>query len=164
LSAPAGSGGLVFVPYLEGERTPNRPEATGAIHGARLDNTTPQHLARAAVEGMLCGLADGLAALVELGIDVGRALLIGGGARSPAVQRIAPDILGVPVQVPPAGEYVADGAARQAGWVLAGTPGPPSWSSRAMSQAMLEPGRDGAGARIRDQYRAARDLVLKRSA
>jgi xylulokinase len=54
-------------------------------------------------------------------------LLIGGGARSEAVRRIAPSVLGVPVMVPPAGEYVADGAARQAAWVLSGRADPPRW-------------------------------------
>src|SRR5438309_1274302 len=63
LSAPAGADGLVVVPYLEGERTPNLPEATGSLLGATLTNLTPAHLARAAVEGLLCGLADGLDAL-----------------------------------------------------------------------------------------------------
>ena len=67
LSAPAGADGLVLVPYLEGERTPDRPDATGALHGLTLTSTTPAHLARAAVEGLLCGLADGLDALVEQG-------------------------------------------------------------------------------------------------
>ncbi len=118
LSAPPGSDGLVFVPYLEGERTPNLPDATGALHGARLDNTTRANLARAAVEGLLCGLADGMDALRTCGVPVERALLIGGGARSEAVRAIAPSILGLPVLVPPVGEYVADGAARQAAWAL----------------------------------------------
>ncbi len=70
LSAPSGADGLVLVPYLEGERTPNRPDATGALHGLRLGNTTPAHLARAAVEGMLCALADGLDALRDQGVPV----------------------------------------------------------------------------------------------
>ena len=69
LSAPAGAGGHSF-PYLEGERTPNRPHATGALHGLRLGNSTPACLARAAVEGLLCGLADGLDALVAEGVEV----------------------------------------------------------------------------------------------
>ena len=53
LAAPAGAGGLVLVPYLEGERTPDRPDATGALHGLQLATATPAHLARAAVEGLL---------------------------------------------------------------------------------------------------------------
>jgi xylulokinase len=162
LSAPPGSDGLVLVPYLEGERTPNRPDATGALHGARLDNLTPPNLARAAVEGMLCGLADGLAALGDVGIAVERALLIGGGARSAAVQQLAPDILGLPVQVPPIGEYVADGAARQAAWALSGAADPPPWSVAGRADELREPAAPEAGRRVRERYRAARDLILKR--
>ncbi|GII81489.1 xylulokinase [Sphaerisporangium rufum] len=126
LRAPAGAGGLVLVPYLEGERTPNRPDATGSVHGLRLANATAENLARAAVEGMLCGLADGLDAL---GLDPRRVLLIGGGARSAAVRAVAPAIFGCPVLVPEPGEYVADGAARQAAWLAAGTDEPPAWRS-----------------------------------
>jgi xylulokinase len=127
LGAPAGAGGLVLVPYLEGERTPNRPDATGAVHGLRLETSTPAHLARAAVEGLLCGLAAGLDALAAQGARIERVLLVGGGARSEALRRIAPSVLGRPVLVPPPGEYVADGAARQAAWALAGGGEPPAW-------------------------------------
>src|SRR5690606_5445721 len=56
LSAPSGAGGLVMVPYLEGERTPDRPDATGALHGMTLSTMRPATVARAAVEGLLCGL------------------------------------------------------------------------------------------------------------
>src|SRR4051794_2621901 len=119
LAAPAGADGLVLVPYFEGERTPNRPDSTGALHGLRVGNSTPANLARAAVEGLLCGLADGLDALRDQGVRCDRVLLVGGGARSAAVRRLAPGILGLPVEVPEPGEYVADGAARQAAWVLA---------------------------------------------
>ena len=111
LAAPPGAGGLTLLPYLEGERTPNRPDATGTLAGLTDENATPENLARAAVEGMLCGLADGLDAIKAAGVPVSRVLLIGGGARSEAVRRIAPTVFGVPVDVPPAGEYVADGAA-----------------------------------------------------
>ncbi|GGQ12377.1 xylulokinase [Streptosporangium pseudovulgare] len=124
LQAPAGAGGLVCVPYLEGERTPNLPEATGTLHGLTLATSTPAHLARAAVEGMLCHLAD---AFDALGLEPARVLLIGGGARSEAVRRIAPAVFGRPVVVPEPGEYVADGAARQAAWLVAGGDEPPVW-------------------------------------
>ncbi|HEX3311720.1 MAG TPA: xylulokinase, partial [Streptosporangiaceae bacterium] len=129
LQAPAGADGLVLVPYLEGERTPNRPDATGAIHGLTLRTADPAHLARAAVEGMLCALADGLDALVRHGAAANRIVLVGGGARSEAVRRIAPELFGLPVLVPPPGEYVADGAARQAAWVALGAAEPPVWSA-----------------------------------
>ena len=108
LSAPSGAEGLALVPYFEGERTPNRPDATGALHGMRLANTTPAHLARAAVEGLLCGLADGLDAMSSLGVQMNRVILIGGGAQSEAVRTLAPAILARPVTVPEPGEYVAE--------------------------------------------------------
>ncbi|MDR1188038.1 MAG: xylulose kinase, partial [Bifidobacteriaceae bacterium] len=120
LSAPPGAGGLVMVPYLEGERTPNKPHATGAWHGWRLSNSTPACAARAAVEGVLALLADGLGAIERQGLEVSRLFLIGGGANSEAVRQIAPTVFGKPVIVPPPGEYVADGAARQAAWVATG--------------------------------------------
>ncbi|MGP3916508.1 xylulokinase [Nonomuraea sp. 10N515B] len=115
LQAPPGADGLTLVPYLEGERTPNRPTATGSIHGLTLATSTPAHLARAAIEGMLCGLADALDALA---MRPERVLLIGGAARSEAVRRIAPTIFGVPITVPPPAEYVANGAAHQAATLL----------------------------------------------
>lgn len=152
LSAPAGAEGLVLVPYFEGERTPNRPDATGTLHGLRLATTTPAHLARAATEGVLCGLADGLDAVEDQGVSVGRLLLIGGGARSAAIRKIAPQVFGLPVQVPAPGEYVADGAARQAAWALSGAAEPPAWNlgSADVSDAASEP-------LIREQYAAVRD-------
>src|SRR4051794_14429230 len=105
LEAPEGAGGLVLVPYLEGERTPDRPNATGSLHGLTLSSAQPAFLARAAVEGLLCGLADGLEALEAQGAHPTRVLLIGGGAASEAVRRIAPQVLGRPVTVPSPGEY-----------------------------------------------------------
>lgn len=127
LAAEPGAGGLVLLPYLDGERTPNLPEAAGSLHNLRRDAMTPQNLARAAVEGMLCGLADGLDALRDHGIAVERVLLIGGAARSKAVRAVAPTVFGAPVHVPPPGEYVALGAARQAAWALRGGAEPPTW-------------------------------------
>lgn len=117
-TAAPGAGGLTLVPYFEGERTPNLPDATATLSGMTLASTTRENLARAAVEGMLRGLGAGLDALRELGIPVDRALLIGGGAQSEAVRRIAPEVLGLPVVVPEPGEYVALGAAHQASSIL----------------------------------------------
>lgn len=126
-SAEVGAGGLVFVPHLDGERTPNLPDATGTLTGLTLANMTPANVARAAVEGLLCLLGVGIEAQRAQGVAVTGVTLIGGGARSPLVRSLAPAILGVPVEVPPSGEYVARGAARQAAWVLAGTDRPPAW-------------------------------------
>lgn len=114
LQAYPGADGLTLVPYFEGERTPNLPDATAELTGMTLASTTRPNLARAAVEGMLRGLGAGMDALRALGIPLERALLIGGGAQSEAVRHIAPEILGVPVEVPEPGEYVALGAAKQA--------------------------------------------------
>ena len=114
LAAESGAGGLTLLPYFEGERTPNLPDATASLTGMTLASTTRENLARAAVEGMLSGLGAGLDALRDLDVPLERALLIGGAAQSPAGRAIAPDVLGLPVEVPPPGEYVALGAARQA--------------------------------------------------
>ncbi|MCO6005217.1 xylulokinase [Actinoallomurus purpureus] len=157
LSAPPGADGLVLVPYLEGERTPNRPDATGSVHGLRLSTSTPAHLARAAIEGMLCGLADGLDALLAQGVRAERVLLIGGAARSEAVRRIAPTIFGRPVLVPPTGEYVAEGAAAQAAWALSGAAEPPRWERKG-----LETYEADAVPAIRERYAEARDHILSR--
>ncbi|WP_066516347.1 xylulokinase [Curtobacterium ammoniigenes] len=120
LDAPIGAGGLVLVPYFVGERTPNRPDATASLFGMTPTTTTRSYVARAAVEGMLCALADGLAAVESNGVRVDRLLLIGGAARNPAVQQVAAQVFGRDIVLPEPGEYVAMGAARQAAWVVEG--------------------------------------------
>jgi xylulokinase len=146
------------VPYLEGERTPDRPHATGAVHGLTQATAGPAYLARAAVEGLLCGLADGLDAVAAGGTPVRRVLLVGGGAQSEAVRTIAPAVLGVPVLVPPPGEYVADGAARQAAWVLSGGEAPPEWvrPGTTLHEADAVP-------HVRQRYAEVRDLTANRA-
>lgn len=126
LSVP-DSDGLVLLPFLDGERTPPLPDATGVVHGLTRRNATPAHLARAAVEGMLCGLADAVDALHDSGIEPRRVVLTGGAARSRAVQQITASLFGLPLSVPDPAEYVAVGAARQAAWVLSGETAPPAW-------------------------------------
>ncbi|MEY4981224.1 MAG: xylulokinase [Actinomycetota bacterium] len=125
LSAQPGSGGLVLVPYFEGERTPNLPDAQGSLHGMSLASSTRPNFARAFIEGMLCGLAYGLDALIERGARAERILLIGGGAQNLAVQKIASTIFGLPIDVPVVSEYVAEGASVQAAWALTGQR--PNW-------------------------------------
>ena len=125
LAAAPGAGGLVLQPYFEGERTPNLPDATATLFGMTLASTTRENLARAAVEGMLCALADGLDAVRAQGVEVRRVLLIGGGAQNPAVPAVAAQVLDAPVVVPEPGEYVALGAAAQAAWALTGER--PAW-------------------------------------
>ena len=127
LAAEPGSGGVVLLPYLGGERTPNRPEATGLLQGLR-GTTTREQIARAYVEGLLCSMKDAVAALeASTKVATKRILLIGGGAQAEAVRVIAPQIFGVAVDVPRTAEYVALGAARQAAWALGGQEQPPVW-------------------------------------
>jgi xylulokinase len=147
--AQPGSGGIVLQPYFEGERTPNLPDATATVFGMTLSNTTRANLARASIEGMLCGLADGLDAVTALGVGASRILLIGGAALNPAVQRVATEVFALPVVVPLPGEYVAAGAARQAAWALTGVL--PEWST--LIAAEFEPRYVAA---IRQQYGAHR--------
>lgn len=155
LSAAPGADGLALVPYLEGERTPNRPHATGALHGLRLASATRPNLARAAVEGMLCALADGIDAVTAQGASADRVILVGGGARSEAVRRIAPTVFGRPVAVPEPDEYVAAGAARQAAWVALGGSEPPVWTPSGLQTYDADAVPD-----VRERYAAARDAVL----
>lgn len=128
LAAPSGSNGLTLLPYYDGERTPSRPDAKGVWSGLTT-STTREDLARAAVEALLCSLADAIDHLsATIDTEPRRILLVGGAASNPAVRALAPAIFGQPVTVPAPGEYVALGAARQAAWALAGTVDPPSWA------------------------------------
>jgi xylulokinase len=132
LAAEPGSDGLVLVPYFEGERTPNRPDATATLSGMTLASTSRPNLARAAVEGMLAALADGLDAVRATGVRESRLLLIGGAAQNEAVARIAAQVFDAPVVVPAPAEYVADGAAVQAAWAL--TRERPAWPVTMVSE------------------------------
>ena len=122
-----GAEGITLIPYFDGERTPNRPDAHARLEGLTLANTTRTNLARAFVEGLLCSQRDCLELLKRLGTTVSKILLVGGGAKSPAVRAYAPGILGMDVQLPRPDEYVAIGAARQAAWTLTGEEEPPAW-------------------------------------
>jgi len=120
LAAPAGAHGLTLLPYLDGERTPNRPGATGTLAGLRTSHDRAD-LARAAVEGIIHGLLDGLDALHANGIGRdGRLVLTGGGAQSRAVRQVLADLSGRPVELHTDTEMVARGAAVQAAATLAG--------------------------------------------
>jgi xylulokinase len=155
LSAPAGSQGLVLLPYFDGERTPNLPDATGSLHGITRANYTPANIARSAYEGMLCGLADAVDALVDVGVKPGRIMLVGGAAANSAVAQIATTLFDAPIEIPTPGEYVADGAARQAAWAISGADAPPVWNLGAAGSTFEAESVSAA----RDAYAAARDLV-----
>lgn len=155
LGAPAGAEGLTLVPYFDGERSPNLPDATGALHGVTTRNFTQANVARAAVEGLLASMAYCIDKISAQGVDVVRIILVGGGARSEAVRRIAPAVLGRPVHVPTPAEYVALGAARQAAWVLGGQDAPPDWTIGVTDTFEAE-----ATPHVNEQYDAARKLTL----
>ncbi|WP_448319420.1 xylulokinase [Streptomyces sp. CO7] len=162
LKSTPGAHGLVLLPYLEGERTPNLPNAAGTLSGLRTESMRPEHLARAAFEGMLCSLADALDLLRGRGVEVRRVFLLGQAAELPAVRAIAPALFGAQVVVPQPADYAALGAARQAAWALGVAQGssdprrPPAWQG-AMGQ-VLEPGEDlPVGQAVRRQYATVRE-------
>jgi xylulokinase len=154
LGAPPGARGLTLLPYLDGERTPNRPDATGTLAGLRTLHE-PADLARAAVEGVAHGLLDGLDAMVDQGLaPAGRLVLTGGGARSRALQQVLADLSGRPVEVHTRGETVARGAAVQAAATLAGAdPADVAAAWRPAPDTVVEPGA-GVDGGVRDALRA----------
>jgi xylulokinase len=155
LSSTPGAHGLTLLPYFEGERTPNRPNATGVFSGMNIANSNPADIARAMIEGMLSGLADAVAALEDLGVDIKRVLIIGGAAKNPAVGQIASALFGRPVLIPPAGEYVADGAAKQAAWALLGGATPPVWDLGKATHIEA-----AATPEVLEKYRTLRDATV----
>ncbi|MFF3287159.1 FGGY family carbohydrate kinase [Streptomyces sp. NPDC003023] len=164
MKSTPGSCGLVLLPYLEGERTPQLPHTAGTLTGLRRESMKPEHLARASFEGMLCSLADAMDVLRGRGVEVRRVFLLGAAAELPAVQALAPAIFGAQVVVPQPADYAALGAARQAAWALGAARGtlspqaPPAWQE-ASAQA-FEPGEDLAvGQAVRQQYGATRDEI-----
>jgi xylulokinase len=118
ISASPGAGGIEVLPYLEGERTPNLPDATASISGISLTNGSRENFARACVEGMLRGLVSGSEIISGYGESISSVALIGGAAANKAVQQIAQEMFDVPVTVPEPSEYVALGAAKQAAQLL----------------------------------------------
>jgi xylulokinase len=152
LGAEPGAGGLTLVPHLDGERTPNRPHATGSLLGLRSDAGREQ-LARAAFEGVVCNLLAGAERLPD---GDGRVVLIGGGALSQAYRRIVADLVGRPIVVPEAHELVALGAAVQAAVAVTGSSFDDvasAWNLHAGHTIEPDPTVDAAA--IRGRYAAA---------
>jgi xylulokinase len=116
-SAPVGADGVIFLPYLNGERTPNLPNGTGVLHGLRPTNMTPPNIARAAVEGATLGLAYGLRRFRELGMNPTEIRLTGGGSKSATWRQIAADCFNAEVVTLSTSEGAALGAAIQAAHV-----------------------------------------------
>ncbi|NCY11209.1 MAG: xylulokinase [Actinobacteria bacterium] len=128
LSTNAGAEGLRMIPHFDGERTPNKPRAKGSFHGITHSNFTKENIARASIEGVIAGMIYAARAVERLGVSYSRILLIGGAAKNSAVQQISADLFGRTIHIPAIGEYVADGAAKQAAWALSGKENPPNWS------------------------------------
>ena len=118
LAAPPGAGGVTMLPYFDGERTPNLPKSSGLVTGIRSDVSREQ-MARASVEGVVCGLLDALDAVgAHTGLTAVR--LVGGGARSAAYRQVVTDLCALPVELPADDEVVATGACVQAAAVALG--------------------------------------------
>ncbi len=123
---PAGAGGLLFLPYLNGERTPNLPQGTGVFHGLTTETMTPAAMARAVMEGTTLGLAYGLNRFRQLGIEPTEIRLTGGGSKSGVWRQICADVFGVPTVCLTSAEGAALGAALQAAYARAATEGKPT--------------------------------------
>jgi xylulokinase len=160
LASPPGARGATLLPYFDGERTPNRPEAAGLLTGLRADSTR-EDVARAAFEGVVCGLLDGFDALVAAGVPVGgRLFLVGGGARSDAYRRAVADLAQRAVTVVDAQELVALGACVQAAARATGRAIAEVQDAWALGRGTeIEPTAPAdAAAETRARYAAARDL------
>jgi xylulokinase len=151
MSAPRGAEGITFMPYLEGERTPPLPHATGELLGLTRANMKPANVARAAIESVLWSLAYGIEVLAEQTGRIERVTLTGGAAQSEAVQQIAAAVFGLPITVTEPFESVAVGAARQAAWALTGEF--PEWTVPVVRE--IQPTAEDLAAHhtIADRYR-----------
>lgn len=158
LSATAGNAAAVFAPFLDGERSPNRPDATGTMAGLT-NATSREDLARAAFEGVLFGLVRGHKRMQECGAACDGAVIVtGGGARSPAYRQLLADIVGREVEVREAPEATARGAAVQAAAVLHGVSVAETrdaWTPPVLSRTVPRPG----GGAARERYDAVADWL-----
>ncbi len=113
-----GADGLVMLPFLNGERTPDLPLGKGVLAGLDTTNMTPAHVYRAAMEGATYSLKYGFDAFVRAGMTFERIVLTGGGSNSAEWRQLVADVFGLPVDVPAQSEGAAFGAALQALWAL----------------------------------------------
>ncbi|MDP9038706.1 MAG: xylulokinase [Acidobacteriota bacterium] len=166
-STAPGADGLVLLPFLNGERTPDMPNARGTLTGLSSSNLTPEHLIRAAVEGVSFGILNGLD-LILAGSTAAVLQAIGGGARSRGWRQLLADATGVPVQVPAEEEAGCLGAAIQARVAFSTAQGEPlSFADAAAEFARIDvsatvhprPDRKAAYDAARRAYREALRLV-----
>ena len=114
-ATPPGADGITFIPFLNGERTPDLPTAQGSIFGLAANNMTPANMVRATVEGVTFGVLAGLDLILKHRRPE-HILLIGGGARSEGWRQLIADATGTLIQVPAAAEAGCVGSAIQAMW------------------------------------------------
>jgi len=112
----AGSGGLIMLPYFNGERTPNFPNGKGTLTGMDMDNVTEANLIRCSMEAAIFGMKVGLDSFIKLGFKPEEIILTGGGSKSIKWRQIAADILGTTIVVTDNAEAAAMGGAVQALW------------------------------------------------
>ncbi len=113
---PAGSDGLLLLPYFSGERTPNIPDGKGVYYGVTTHNFTPAHYSRAAMEGAILGMNYGMERLRLLGINPTQIRLTGGGAKNRIWRQICADVFNVECRTLQIEESAAFGGAIQALW------------------------------------------------
>ncbi len=165
-SVPPGADGLLFLPYLQGERTPNLPNGCGVIHGMTTSNLTPAHMARAAMEGVTLGMAYGLRRMESLGLKPTEIRLTGGGSQSPVWRQILADVFGYPVVAMQSAEGAALGAAIQA--LHAASPGASldalaAQCSPVRQGSRLEPKRTDFYNGLLEKQNALRDKTISRN-
>jgi xylulokinase len=124
--APIGAEGVVFLPFFNGERTPNLPKGRASINGLTQANCNKNNIARAAMEAAIFGMRIGLEAFTDLGFKPKEIRITGGGSKSALWRQMAADIMNVPVKVPSNSESAAMGGAIQALWCLLKQEGKPS--------------------------------------
>jgi len=141
-ATPPGADGLVMLPFLNGERTPDLPFGKGVLAGLDTANMTAAHLYRAALEGATYSLKYGYDAFVRAGMHFERIVLTGGGSNSAQWRQLVADVFGLPVDVPAQPEGAAFGAALQALWALGHSRGEPASISDITDQHVaLDPAR-----------------------
>ena len=116
--APIGADGVVFLPFFNGERTPNLPNGRASIMGLTAANASRDNIARAAMESAIFGMRIGLEAFQALGFRAKEIRIIGGGSKSPLWREIAANVMNLPVKRPENDEAAAMGGAIQALWCL----------------------------------------------
>jgi xylulokinase len=164
---PPGAEGLIFLPYLQGERTPNLPRATGVFHGLTTRNMSPAHLARAAMEGATLGLAYGLRRLRGLGVVPTEIRLTGGGSKSRLWRQLCADIFGVPIVTLRHAEGAALGAAIQALAAVETRKSIADWAdefARANTSEAAAPDRSFDYPALLDRHTALTAAIFKTSA